>query len=143
MDHNYVNTFISVAEDTKATAAKEPAARGAARTVAQHQYERLRQPFRYTQEDVLFDVWLARQADAGTLAVDELASDELDQLRVDFFAKGQPCLRASPLTKSHGWGVHFDSKGRAALVPMESEEYRRLQQDDELTQLKAMRTKRA
>ena len=143
MDHNYVNTFISVAEDTKATASKEPAPRGASRTVAQYQYELLREPFRHTQEDVLFEVWMARQGDAGNLAVDELAPDEIAQLRSDFFAKGQPCLRASPLTKSHGWGVHFDAEGRAALVAMESDEYRRCQQDGDLTQLKAMRTKRA
>ena len=86
---------------------------------------------------------MARQGDAGNLAVDELAPDEIAQLRSDFFAKGQPCLRASPLTKSHGWGVHFDAEGRAALVAMESDEYRRCQQDGDLTQLKAMRTKRA
>lgn len=143
MDHNYVSTFISVAEDTKAAVSKEPAPRGASKTVAQYQYEMLREPFRYTQEDVLFEVWLARQGDADAIAVDELADDEREQLRVDFFAKGQPCLRASPLTKSHGWGVHFDAEGRAALVAMESDEYRRLAQDDDLTQLKAMRTKRA
>ena len=143
MDHNYVNTFISVAEDTKATESKEPAPRGTTTPVAQYQFDMLRQPFRFTQEEVLFDVWLARQGDAGNIVLDELAADEVAQLRTDFFAKGQPCLRASPLTKSHGWGVHFDAEGRAALVAMESDEYRRLLQDESLTQLKAMRSKRA
>ena len=140
MEHNYYSTFISVAPDTTATAAKVPVPRGARPTVALLQYEMLAEPFAHTQEEVLFDVWLTRQDD---LDRDQLADDEMDALRQQFFAKGQPCFRASPLTKTHGWGVLFAPDGRAALVPMESDEYAAHLADESLTQLPAMRSKRA
>jgi len=138
MSHQYFDTFISVAPDYQGETAKVPKPRGNAKTVAEMQYEMLiDDPFTYTQEDVLFDIWLARQ-DLGDLAADEVA-----QLRRDFFGKGQACLRASPLTKTHGWGVVFDSEGRAALCAIESPEYSSHASDDSLTQLAAMRSKRA
>ena len=34
-------------------------------------------------------------------------------------------MRASPLPKKYGWGVHHDRAGRIALYGVESEEYRR------------------
>ncbi|WP_298711512.1 DUF6157 family protein [Micrococcus sp. 2A] len=40
--------------------------------------------------------------------------------REAFFAKSQACLRASPLGKRHGWGLHHDAEGRVALVPLGS-----------------------
>ncbi len=65
-------------------------------------------------------------------------------LRAHFFAKSQACLRASPLPKSYGWGLHFDGEGRVALCPMESEAYRRLVAGaDGVKVLKAMRSRRA
>ena len=143
MDHNYVNTFIAVADDCPVSASMIPKPRGATKTVAQRQFEMLNTPYAHTQEEVLFEVWLARQGEAGKLAVDELASDEIEEVRSDFFAKGQPCLRASPLTKTHGWGVHFDGDGRAAIVAMESEDYAELLNDPDLNVIKAMRSKRA
>ena len=140
MDHDYFDTFIAVAEDCKVTTAKVPEPRGGKPTVATLQYEMLSEPFRWKQSDVLFEVWLARQAD---LDPDSLADDEKTQIREEFFAKGQPCLRASPLTKTHGWGVIFDSEGRAALAAMESDDYQAHLDDDAVTTLKAMRSKRA
>jgi hypothetical protein len=86
------------------------------------QYELLSaHPYRLTQEDVLFETWLRRRPDAG-----ELAEDERAVLREAFFATPQACLRASPLPKKYGFGLHFDADGRAALCPVESEEYARL-----------------
>lgn len=143
MSDNYYDTFIAVAEDCKVTAAKIPEPRGGNPTVATMQYEMLSKPFAHTQEQVLFDVWLARQGDAGKIDVDALAADEVDALRVEFFAKGQACLRASPLTKTHGWGVLFDSEGRAQLLAMESAEYQARLDDPNLKVVKAMRSKRA
>lgn len=138
-DHNYVNTFIAVATDSTATVAKIPVPRGGKPTVATRQYDMLADhPFTHRQEDVLFDVWLARQDDLV-----DLAPDELEQIREDFFATGQPCLRASPLTKTHGWGVAFDAEGRAALCAVESEEYADYLARPDLRILTAMRTKRA
>lgn len=143
MNDNYYDTFIAVAEDCKVTAAKVPEERGGKRTVATMQYAMLSQPASHTQEEVLFDVWLARQGDAGKLDIDVLAADEIDAIRVEFFAKGQACLRASPLTKTHGWGVLFDSDGKASLVAMESAEYQTHLANADLTVVKAMRSKRA
>jgi hypothetical protein len=34
-------------------------------------------------------------------------------------------MRASPLTKRYGWGVHHDAQGRMSLLALESEEYAR------------------
>lgn len=142
-EHNYYGTFISVAEDCPVDEAKVPQPRGQAKTVAMLQFEMLHEhPFEHTQEDVLFEVWLARQITSGSIE-EQLADDEVADLRQQFFAKGQPCLRASPLTKTHGWGVLFDTEGRAALFPVESDEYRAHAADSSLKQLKAMRSKRA
>jgi len=140
MDHDYYDTFISVAEDCKVTEAKVPQPRGTKPTVAMRQYSMLSDPFAHRQSDVLFEVWLDRQADIDAEA---LADDERAQLRDEFFAKGQPCFRASPLTKTHGWGVLFDADGQAALIAMESPEYAKHLSDAGLVQLKAMRSKRA
>ncbi len=138
MSHMYYDTFITVAPDFAGEVAKVPQPRGSKKTVAEMQYEMLIDaPFEHTQEDVLFDVWLARQ-DRG-----ELADDEVQALRDEYFSKGQACLRASPLTKSHGWGVLFDAQGHAALVAVESNEYEQHAANADLTVVPAMRSKRA
>jgi len=135
-DRNYVDTFIAVADDCKTDVAVTPKPRGSSATIAQLQYQMLSEPFVYTQEEVLFEVWLARQ---GT---SEVANDERALLKKEFFAKGHACLRASPLTKTHGWGVLFDANGKASLVACESEEYQRHLNDESLQVLKALRSKR-
>lgn len=139
MQHNYFDTFISVSEDSLALEAKAPQPQGTKKTVAQLHFERLcEQPYRFTQEEILFDVWLVRQEQLA-----DLSEDEQSTLREQFFSKGQPCLRTSPLAKSYGWGIRFDAKGRAAAYPVESDDYRRHANDPSLTQLKAMRSRRA
>lgn len=60
-----------------------------------------------------------------------------------FHAKGQPCLRASPLTKRYGWGVHYDDAGRIALIDPASAEFAALRLDDTIKKTTAMRSKRA
>lgn len=40
-------------------------------------------------------------------------------------------------------GVHADSKGRIAIYPIESKHYKALARDPRLTQVRAMRSKRA
>ncbi len=138
MSHMYFDTFISVAPDFVGATAKVPAPRGAKKTVAQLQYEMLIDaPFEHTQEDVLFGIWLARQE------LDDLAEDEAAAMRAEYFSQGRACLRASPLTKTHGWGVVFNDQGRAALVAVESDAYRTHLADSDLQQLPAMRSKRA
>ena len=90
-------------------------------------------PFEHTQEDVLFEVWWARQA---------TKSGPKAQARKAFFAKDQPCLRTSPLPKQYGWGLVFDDNGRVALCSMESAEYKRLLKSREVQVLKATRSNR-
>nr|WP_269329315.1 DUF6157 family protein [Kineosporia babensis] len=132
-----MSSFISVAEDSKATEASVPPARGTGRTVAQIQYELLRdEPYAHTQEDVLFASWFERQG------MENVSGAEMAQLRAEFFAKDQPCLRTSPLARTYGWGLVFDEKGGVALCAMESPEYQELLHSD-LKQIKAMRSKRA
>lgn len=130
---NYYNTFIAVAEDCPAVEAITPVPKGAHKTVALQQYELIAgNPYKYTQDDVLFMVYAERQ----DIDVHDTAA------RAAFFSKGQACLRASPLGKRYGWGVHCNEQGRVALYAVDSPEYSRLIKDKTLTQTRAMRTKR-
>ncbi len=138
-DLNYYDTLIAVADDCPVEHGKVPTPRGGQPTVAVLQYEMLAgHPYVLTQEDVLFESWLARQ-DLPETRLDK------DRLRQEFFSKPQACLRSSPLPKQYGWGLLFDHDGRVGLLPMESPEYRRLVGGDEpsVKVLKAMRSKRA
>jgi hypothetical protein len=137
MDNNYYSTFIAVAGDCPAVAGDVPQPKNGKATVACVQYDMLKDaPFAYTQEDVLFESWLRRQD------LPDFGDDEKAALRRRFFARPQPCLRASPLPKKHGFGFVFDAQGRVALVPMEAPDYARHLADGRLTQLKAMRSAR-
>jgi hypothetical protein len=130
---NYVDTFIEVAEDCPVSAAERPLPKGDVHTVASLQYELLAgHAHELTSDDVLFRTHATRNDIAET-----------DAARAAFFSKGQPCMRASPLTKRYGYGVHSDSKGRIALVPVESAQYKKLAADPKLKHLKAMRSARA
>lgn len=119
-DLNYYDTLIAVADDCPVDHAVVPPERGGQPSVAVLQYRMLSgRPHALTQEDVLFETWLARQPALAETSV-------RSRLRQEFFAKPQACLRSSPLPKRYGWGFHFDSRGRVALLPMDSAEYQRL-----------------
>jgi hypothetical protein len=131
---NYTDTFIQVSEDCPAVAGEVPPLKGGEKTVAGLQYEMVsKNPYRYTSDDVLFQVYASRQ---------ELTTSELKPAREQFFSKGQACLRSSPLTKRYGWGVHCDGKGRVAIYSVDSAEYKKLSGDKTLKQVKAMRSKK-
>lgn len=133
----YVSTFITVAEDCRATAAEPPPVR-AAPTVATAQYALLSaQPGRWTEEDVL----LASHPQVRGRT--DVQDEELERLRREYFAVPRACLRASPLPKTYGWGLHYDGEGRITLHAVESPDYARLTADPSLTQLRAMRSSRA
>lgn len=135
---NYYDTLIAVADDCPVDVGTAPASTRAKPTVAVLQYDMLSaSPGTRTQEDVLFDTWLARQDPPVGGSATELA-----RLRDEFFTKPQACLRASPLPKSYGWGLLFDGEGRVRLCGMETPEYRRLVDGDEVRVLKAMRSRR-
>jgi hypothetical protein len=137
---NYHGTFIAVAEDCRATAGTVPPA-GAKPTVASLTYDLISAaPYALTSDDVLFTVHAIRHG---------IAEDERAAAREVFFARPQPCLRSSPLSKTYGWGIHSDAQGRVALVGRETERYRELTgpgattpEGNPLSQTRAMRSSR-
>ncbi len=129
-----LNTFIAVAEDCKAATGTVPKRRSDNPTVAEIQYRMLvDEAYQHTQEDVM----LASSKESRDNPNDSAKAREI------FFSKSQTCLRTSPLVKTYGWGIHFDDKGHAAAVPVGSKEYRELAAREDLTQTRAMRSKRA
>lgn len=129
---NYFDTFIEVAEDSKAGCGMMPLAKGDRKTVAQLQHEWIAaNPYQYTSDDILFQVFADRN---------ELPTSAYEKARADFFSKGQPCFRASPLTKTYGFGIHCNSEGKMALYGVETQAYRQFVDDENLKKVKAMRT---
>ena len=117
-----VRRIVLVAEDCPAQEGETPGPGRSGRTVAQVQYELLAaEPFRWTEDDVLFESWWRRQ-DAAASA----SRAEKEQARAEFLARPRPCLRASPLPTRYGWGLVFDERDRVALCAVESPEYRSL-----------------
>jgi hypothetical protein len=128
---NYFDTFIEVAEDTKADCGTIPPAKDK-KTVAEMQYQLIsKNPYKYTSDDIFFEVFAERN---------DLTKAEYKQARDQFFSKGQPCFRASPLTKTYGFGVHSDSKGKIAIYGMETGEYQKFLADKKIKKVKAMKS---
>ena len=126
---NYVDTFIEVSDDTKVNCGTQPPSKDK-KTVAEMQYELIsKNPYKYTSDDVLFQVYADKN---------DLIEAEYKQAREQFFAKGQPCFRASPLTKNYGFGVHCDGNGQIAIYGMETPEYEKFATDVNLKRVKAM-----
>ena len=128
---NYIDTFIEVAEDTKVDCGTKPPTKDK-KTVAEMQYDLIaNHPYQYTSDDVLFQVYADRN---------DVIQEDYKQEREQFFSKGQPCFRASSLTKNYGFGVHYDSAGRMAIYGMESPEYHKYSADNQVKKLKAMKS---
>jgi hypothetical protein len=128
---NYTNTFIEVAEDCPTVKGKVPPVR-AKRSIADIQYEIINQnPYKFTSDDVLFQVYAKRN---------NLPASEYKSARKDFFSKSRACLRASPLSKRYGWGLHFNNNSKVALFGVETNKYRNFVNDKKLNHLKAMRS---
>lgn len=131
---NYFNTLVEVADDCPVEQSEIPPIRGEKRSVANMQYDILSEaPYKYTSDEIFFTIFAKRK---------DVVDSELENAREQFFSKGQPCFRASPLTKRYGWGVHSDTNGKVALVARESDVYEALQKDDTIKKVKAMRSKR-
>ena len=131
---NYVDTFIEVAEDCPAQVSQIPKAKGDTKTIAQMQYDLIaKNPYRFTSDDVLFTVYAMKN---------DLTKAEYKNARVLFFSKGQPCMRASPLTKRFGFGVHADKEGKIALYGIETKAYQQFLKDHSVKKIRAMRTKK-
>lgn len=131
---NYFNTFIQVADDCPVNAGVIPIQKGDKKSIAELQFELIAQnPYQFNSDDVLFQVFAERQ---------QLTPNEFMSARTDFFSKGQACLRASPLTKRYGWGIHCNADGKIALFAFNSPEYLQMSSDSQLRQVKAMKSKR-
>lgn len=129
---NYTNTLITVSPDTKAVAAVSPPPKKG--SIAERQFALVHDhAYELTSDEVIFTVFADRK---------DLPAADRASARDQFFAKGQPCLRTSPLAKIYGWGIHADSVGRIALVPMGTSAYDALVDDDATTKRPAMKASR-
>jgi hypothetical protein len=130
---NYYNTFIEIAEDCPEQEAQAPPPKQV-KTAANLQFELLYDhPYVYTSDDILFRVHVLRYG---------ISKVQWEEERLRFFAKGQACMRASPLTKRYGWGVHCDKDGKMALIASGTTDYRTMMDNETLQHVKAMRNKR-
>lgn len=131
---NYYNTFIAVADDCPASKGEIPAEKGRQKTVAGQQLEMIgKKPYQYTSDEVIFTLFARRN---------DLAGDELEEARKEFFSKGQACLRASALGKRYGWGIHHNAEGKIAVYGCNTSEYRDYLNQKEVKVVKAMRSKK-
>lgn len=131
---NYFNTFIAAAPDGPDVAGAVPPLRSE-RSVAERMYRLIKDhPYEYTSDEVIFTVWADRNG---------VAQKDRAKARKVFFAKPQPCLRASDLCKRYGWGIHSDATGRVALTAVDTPKYRALARGADGVAIKiAMRTTR-
>ncbi len=130
---NYYNTFIAIADDCPTAQGEVPPSKGDTKTAATLQFEMVSQnPYTFTSDDVLFHVFAYKN---------DLTESEYDEARNRFFSKGQPCFRASPLTKRYGWGVHSNQDGKIALFGVETEGYQQCATDANLKVVKGMKSR--
>lgn len=131
---NYQSTFIEVAEDCPVINGEIPPLKGENKTIANIEFEMIsKNPYKYSSDDILFQVFADKN---------DLTKSDYKNAREAFFSKGQACLRASPLTKRYGWGIHNDEDGKIALYGMETPEYNKYSKDKNLKVVKAMRSSR-
>lgn len=131
---SYINTFITVSDDSKATAAVVPVQRNGKPTIASIEYDLIKNsPYNYTQEDVQFMTYLIKN---------QIEGENVEELRDQFFSKPKACFRASPLVKNYGWGIHYNEQGKIAIFEVNSEAYNDFLNQEHITKLKGMRSKR-
>ena len=131
---SYKNTFILISEDSPVESAVIPMSRKEKSTIASIEYELIyNNPYKYTQDDVQFQTYVIKN---------EIESDQLDELREQFFSKPKACFRASPLVKKYGWGIHYNEEGKVSIYEMNSRPYHQFLHSDKTTILKGLRSKR-
>jgi hypothetical protein len=129
---NYFNTLILASTDCAAKAGTVPAKPG---TIAALQYEMVSvAPYKITSDDLL----LAVEAHCK-----DVTAARLPKFREEFLSVPHACLRASPLVKTYGWGIHHDAEGRVALVGRQSREYEELVANPDVKKVPGMRSRRA
>jgi hypothetical protein len=132
MTTNYFDTFITVSPDSAATHGREPAKAG---SIAGIQYSLLRNaPYTLTSDELLFEVHVRRSnIDASIRAQEQEV----------FFSRSHACLRASPLVKQYGWGLHHDAIGRVGIYGIETDEYRTFATSSKLNVVAGIRSRRS
>jgi hypothetical protein len=131
---NYFDAFIEVAEDTKTTVGTVPPLKGDKKSIANYEYEMIsKNPYKHTSDDIFFTVYAVRN---------NISKSDLQKERDLYFTKGRPCFRASPLTKTYGWGIHSNEDGKVALFGMETKEYKAHLKNSRIEKKKAMRSKK-
>ena len=98
------------------------------------QYEMVKNnPYKFTSDDVIFSTYTIKN---------DISKKEFEKEKEKFFSVGQACLRSSQLPKRYAWGVQSNSEGKIAIYAMESDEYKKLAKNRNLTHVQAMRSKR-
>lgn len=135
---SYINTFIKVSEDCPVQHSEVPVNKPDKKPAHLIQYELLMDnPYTYAHEDLVYEVFIRQKK----IPVDVLEKEGV-QIRKELFSKGHPCLRASALIKRYGFGAHYNEKGKIALYPVETEQYRQFVNDTSLVKLNGMKSKR-
>lgn len=130
---NYFNTLITVPEDSRADCGTPPPEKDK-KTIANYQFDLLtKNPFKYTSDEILFTIFSLRN---------DVSAAEMNNEKIKFFSKGQPCLRTSPLAKTYGWGIYSDESGKIKLIDSISDEYQKLLKDEDVKKVSAMRSKK-
>lgn len=131
MAMGYFNTFVTVAPDCPADAGIAP---GQSRSIAGFEYMLLMaNPYRLTGEDLILAVHARHKG---------IADADIARFKISLFSRPHPCLRASMLPKRYGWGAHYDAHGRIALYGVETDAYRQLTSQPDITVIPAMRNRR-
>jgi hypothetical protein len=124
---NYNNTFIAVAEDCKKSTGTIPPKKTPP-TVAQLTYDIISQnPYKYTSNEILLEIHRQRN-EGATLQ--------------DYSRNRQACFRCSPLSKTYGWGFHFDTHWKVAIYCLASQQYQQFLNDSGVKQKTAFSSKR-
>lgn len=102
--------IILVAEDCTVSKSEAPPLGIRKKTIARIDYEVLiANPYVFTERDFFKEVHFGLR--------------KRFDLKIESYN-----IKRSALVQSHGWGVHRNNEGKLALIPMESAEYKRLQE---------------
>ena len=107
--------LIEVAGDSEVDHAMEPPDGGTKKNIQRIMYEVLiENPYRYTEIELLHEVHVVRR--------------NRDDLKLKSYT-----IKRSPLVKRFGWGIHRNQEGKLALISVESDLYRELQESIKTT----------
>jgi len=101
--------LIEVAEDYVEKFSEEPPD-VVPKTITRLEYELLiTNPYKFTEREFFYEVHVVHRKRAD--------------LKIETYQ-----IKRSPLVKSFGWGIHRNQEGKLALVPLESDRYKELQE---------------